>query len=217
MPQQFESQRPDAVTTVVFDLGNVLIQWNPRNLFRQIYGADEAGMEFFLSEVCNTAWNEQQDRGRPWKDAIAEAIARHPAHEANIKAYFERWAEMIPGEVEGTVDVLAQLRALGVRLLALTNWSAETFHIAEARFPFLQWFEGIVVSGREGLIKPDPAIFQLLIERYQLHPSTTTFIDDSVHNVDAANHAGLRGVHFRDARELRGQLLALGVPLPEGA
>lgn len=202
------------VDTIVFDLGNVLIRWDPRHLYRDIFGADEAAMEHFLAEVCNTEWNEQQDRGRPWATAIADAIARHPAHEANIKAYFARWSEMIPGDIAGTVDILQQLRSRNVRLLALTNWSAETFPIAEARFPFLGWFEGIVVSGREQLIKPEPAIFQRLIERYDLRPATTMFIDDSMRNVEAANRAGLLGVHFTSPEALRTQLGALGVSLP---
>ncbi|WP_257993223.1 HAD family hydrolase [Cupriavidus pauculus] len=211
------SQPPHSVDTVIFDLGNVLIQWSPRHLFRKIFGSDDVAMEHFLSEVCNTEWNEQQDRGRPWKDAIAEAVERHPAHESNIRAYFDRWSEMIPGEIEGTVKILEQLRNLDVRLLALTNWSAETFHVAEARFPFLKWFEGIVVSGRECIMKPDPAIFRLIIKRYQLRPEATAFIDDSMRNVEAANRENLRGVHFESPAELRSTLQALGIALPEEA
>jgi len=203
------------IDTIIFDLGNVLIQWDPRHLFRKIFGSDEVAMEHFLSVVCTPEWNEEQDRGRLWKDAIAEAVARHPEHESNINAYFDRWSEMIPGEVEGTVKVLAQLRSLGLRLLALTNWSAETFHIAEARFPFLNWFEGIVVSGRERIIKPDPAIFKLIIERYHLSPEKTVFIDDNVRNVDAAEREGLHGIHFQNADELVARLQELGVLLPE--
>ncbi|WP_211279321.1 HAD family hydrolase [Pandoraea oxalativorans] len=217
MNQLDPMQSPCVVDTVIFDLGNVLIQWNPRHLFTKIFGDDEAAMEHFLSEVCNAEWNEQQDRGRPWKEAIADAVARHPAHESNIRAYFDRWEEMIPGEIEGTVKILEQLRDLNVRLLALTNWSAETFHIAEARFPFLKWFEGIVVSGRERLIQPDPAIFNLIIERYHLRPEATAFIDDSVRNVEAAERAEMRGVHFRGPDELRAQLRAMGFSLPEGS
>lgn len=202
------------IDTVVFDLGNVLIQWNPRILFRKIFGSDEAAMEHFLSEVCNTEWNEQQDAGRPWKEAIAAAVARHPAHEAHIRAFHERWSEMIPGAIDETVSILAQLREKPVRLLALTNWSDETFPIALERFPFLGWFEAIVVSGREKLIKPDPAIFQLLIERYRLDPASTVFIDDSRRNVDAAVAEGLHGIHFQHAAGLRAQLNALGMALP---
>jgi 2-haloacid dehalogenase len=201
------------IHTVVFDLGNVLIRWDPRILYRKIFGADVAAMELFLSEVCNMEWNEHQDRGRPWKDAIAEAIARHPRHASHIRAYYDRWEEMIPGALEETVEILQELRELGVRLLALTNWSAETFHIAQERFPFLAWFEGIVVSGREGLVKPDPAIFELLIERYQLRPEATVFIDDSMRNVEASERVGLHGVHFEGAGALRALLREMGLPL----
>jgi 2-haloacid dehalogenase len=201
------------IDTVVFDLGNVLIQWDPRHLYRKIFGADEAAMEYFLSEVCTMAWNEQQDRGRPWAEGIAEAIARHPAYAPQIRAFYERWEEMIPGALEDTVELLQQLRALNVRLLALTNWSAQTYHFAEARFPFLSWFEGIVVSGRERLVKPEPAIYQLLIQRYQLRPETTAFIDDSLRNVAAAQSEGLQAIHFHGAGALRLQLQALGIPV----
>ncbi|GFE86539.1 hydrolase [Steroidobacter agaridevorans] len=171
-------------------------------------------MEFFLTEVCNTEWNEHQDRGRPWKDAIAEAIERHPEHEANIRAYFDRWEEMIPGAIEETVVILEHLRKLNVRLLALTNWSDETFHIAQARFPFLEWFEGIVVSGRERLMKPDPAIFKLIIERYRLSPASTAFVDDSILNVEAAAREGMIAIHFQGADDFRAKLRDLGILLP---
>lgn len=144
---------------------------------------------------------------------IALAIQQHPSHEANIRAYHARWEEMIPGAIDETVEILAQLRALGIRLLALTNWSDETFPIALRRFSFLAWFEGIVVSGRELLVKPDPAIFKLLIDRYQLDPASTVFIDDSMRNVEAAVAEGLHGIHFQNAGDLRLRLQALGLPL----
>jgi 2-haloacid dehalogenase len=190
---------------------------NEHILFRKLFGADDVAMEHFLSTVCNTEWNEQQDCGRPWKDGIAIAVQQHPSHEAHIRAYHERWEEMIPGAIEGTVEILAQLRALNVRLLALTNFSQETFPIAQRRFPFLSWFEGIVVSGHERLVKPDPAIFKLLIERYQLRPESTVFIDDSLRNVEASRAQGLHGIHFKDADSLCRQLRALGVPLSAAA
>lgn len=204
---------PPPIRTVVFDLGNVLIRWDPRILFRKMFAEDEAAMEHFLTEVCNSEWNEQQDRGRSWKDGIELAIRNHPSHEPHIRAYHERWEEMIPGAIDETVDVLAELRALDVRLLALTNWSAETFPIALRRFPFLAWFEGIVVSGHEQLIKPDPAIFRLLIDRYQLAPASTVFIDDSLRNVEASIKEGLLGIHFQGAADLRARLKAFGLPL----
>lgn len=202
-----------SIDTVVFDLGNVLIQWEPRALYRKIFGTDESGMEYFLSEVCNTAWNEQQDCGRSWEDGIAAAIALHPAHAHHIKAYHERWDEMILGPINETVRILAQLREMNFRLLALTNWSAETFPIAQRRFPFLSWFDGIVVSGVERLVKPDPAIFKLLIDRYQLRPESTDFIDDNIFNVEASIAQGIHGIHFRSAPELAVNLRALGIAL----
>jgi 2-haloacid dehalogenase len=196
---------------VVFDLGGVLINWNPRHLYRKIFGDDEAGMEAFLTNVCNMAWNERQDCGRLWTEAITEAIAQHPEHESNIRAYRERWPDMLADAIGGTVEILEELKDRGVRVLALTNWSSETFHFAEERFAFLQWFEGILVSGREGLMKPDPAIFQLLLKRYRLEPSSTVFIDDARGNVQAAINEGLRGIHFSTPDKLRHDLAALGL------
>ncbi|WP_246164813.1 HAD family hydrolase [Pigmentiphaga aceris] len=206
--------RSPAVDTVIFDLGNVLIRWNPRNLFSKMFGTDEAAMEHFLATVCHTEWNEQQDRGRSWEDATAEAIKRSPAHEPYIRAYFDRWEETLGGALEASVRTLQQLHDMDIRLLALTNWSHETFGIAEARFPFLALFEGIVVSGRERLVKPDPAIYKLIIDRYQVRPATTVFIDDSLPNVHAAALEGIHAIHFQGAEGMRAQLRALGIPLP---
>ncbi|WP_449433142.1 HAD family hydrolase [Pseudomonas putida] len=201
------------IEAVVFDLGGVLVDWNPRHLYRKIFVNDEAAMEAFLKDVCNTAWNERQDRGRAWVDAISEAIANHPAHEPHIRAYRDRWDEMLSGALDDTVEILEELHTAGVRLIALTNWSAETFHIAEQRFEFLNRFEGVVVSGKEGLMKPEPEIFQLLIRRYGLSPSRTVFIDDVQKNVDAAAALGLRGIRFTDAPQLREALIALGLSM----
>jgi 2-haloacid dehalogenase len=200
------------IEAVVFDLGGVLVDWNPRHLFRKIFVDDEAAMEAFLANVCNTAWNESQDRGRSWAAAIEEAVAEHPAHEAHIRAYRERWEEMLAGALDGTVQVLDELHAAGVRLIALTNWSAETFHYAEQRFAFLKKFEGVLVSGRENLMKPEAEIFQLLLRRYGLEPSRTLFIDDVQKNVDAAKQQGMQALRFVDAQQLRQALVRLGLP-----
>lgn len=196
------------VDTVIFDLGNVLIGWDPRRLYRQLI-PDEAQMEWFLREVCSSEWNEQQDAGRPWAEATALLRARFPEHAALIDAYHLRWEETLVGAMEDSVALLAELRARGVRLLALTNWSQETFPIARRLFPFLQWFEGIVVSGEERLIKPDPRIYQRLLERYQVEPSTALYIDDSARNVAAAEALGMQGWWFRDAEGLRQRLIEL--------
>lgn len=201
------------VNTVVFDLGGVLVDWNPRHLFRKLLDGDEAAMETFLKEICNSAWNEKQDRGRPWSEAIDEAIAQYPLHAHHIRAYRERWDEMLGGALEETVEVLNELHHSGVRILALTNWSAETFHIAEQRFGFLEKFEGILVSGRERMMKPEPEIFQLLISRYDLTPSRTLFIDDVQANVDAAVEQGLLALQFTSALQLRNELREIGLPI----
>lgn len=200
------------IDVAVFDLGGVLVDWNPRHLFRRLFD-DRAAMERFLSEICSPAWNERQDAGRPWREAVADLIARHPEHAAMISAYHQRWPEMLRGEIPGSVEVLKELKAQGLRLYALTNWSHETFPVARRRFAFLDWFDGIVVSGEEGLIKPDPTIFHRLLTRYDITPSRALYIDDSPRNVAAAAELGLHAVQFVDAHRLRQDLLALGLPI----
>jgi 2-haloacid dehalogenase len=206
-----ETLKTPAIDTVVFDLGNVLIDWNPRYLFRKLYGEDVAKMEHFLKEVCSSEWNECQDAGRPWQEGVAEAIARHPDHAEMIRAYHERWEEMLGEPILESVALLEELRRSGFRVLALTNWSHETFPVALERFHFLHWFEGIVVSGQEKLIKPDPAIFRLLISRYRIEPSRAVFIDDNVRNVAGAEQVGMRALHFTSAEKLRRDLRELGL------
>jgi len=194
------------VEAVVFDLGGVLIDWNPRYLYRSLFD-DEAEMEAFLRDICSPAWNLEQDRGRPFAEAIKLLCAEFPGYASHIAAYFERWHEMLRGPIEGTVEILRELRETGrVRLFALTNWSAETFHHAEKRFPFLGWFEGIVVSGREGLVKPDPAFYRLLTDRYALEPGHCLFIDDVERNVEGALAAGMQAVRFESPAALRREL-----------
>lgn len=207
------------IDTIVFDLGGVLIDWNPRHLYRQLFGTDVAGMERFLAEVCTQAWNEKQDAGRSWEEAIAEATASHPKDTALIKAYHERWEDMLAGPIVDSVAVLDELRGSGIRLYALTNWSQHTFPVALARYPFLHWFEDIVVSGREGLIKPDPAIFKLLLSRFGLEASRSVFIDDAPKNIEAAAQLGYHAIQFCNARQLRRDLAVLGlIPLqPAGS
>jgi 2-haloacid dehalogenase len=198
------------IDTVVFDLGGVLIDWNPRYLYRQLFD-DEAAMEHFLAHVCNGAWNERQDAGRPWHEAVAELSAAHPQHTPLIEAYWHRWEETLGEAIQDTVALLATLKRRGLRLYALTNWSAETFPVALRRFEFLSWFEGIVVSGREGLIKPDPAIFELLFARYGIEPAHALYIDDARRNAEAAERLGMHACWFREPAALRERLLALGL------
>jgi 2-haloacid dehalogenase len=197
-------------TSIIFDLGGVLIDWDPRHLYRSLF-ADEAAMEAFLAEVATPAWNERQDGGRPWAEAIAELVERHPDQRELIEAFHDRWPEMLAGPIEGTVDLLSQLRKTSLRLYALSNWSAETFPVAQRQFPFLDWFDGIVISGDVGSLKPDARIFEHLAARYAIDPGTAVFIDDSPANVEAARRLGFVALRFVDAEVLRRDLERLGV------
>jgi 2-haloacid dehalogenase len=196
---------------VIFDFGGVLVDWNPRYLYRKLFGDDEAGMERFLAEVCTSEWNLRQDAGRPWAEAIAELSARHPAQAGLIRAFHERWTEMLRGPIEGSVTILGELKQAGRPLYGLTNWSHETFPVARVRYPFFAWFDGIVVSGAEGMVKPDPRLYARLFERYRIDPARAVFIDDNQHNVEAAVALGLHGIHFQSPAQLRSELAALGV------
>ena len=197
-------------TTVVFDLGGVLIDWDPRYLYRQLFD-DPDEMESFLAEVTTAEWNAHQDAGRPWAEAIELLVAEHPERRELIEAFHARWPEMLAGEIPETVHVLGELRAAGVRLVALSNWSAEMFPIARERFDFLAWFEGIVISGDVGVNKPDRRIFELLMDRFGIEPAAALFIDDSAANVDAAAALGFHAIHFSDPTTLRVELARLGL------
>ena len=197
-------------TTVVFDLGGVLIDWDPRYLYRQLFD-DPDEMESFLAEVTTAEWNAHQDAGRPWAEAIERLVDEHPERRELIEAFHARWPEMLAGEIPGTVHVLAELRAAGVRLVALSNWSAEMFPIARERFDFLAWFEGIVISGDVGVNKPDRRIFELLIDRFGIEPAAALFIDDSSANVEAATALGFHAIQFTDPTALRVELVRLGL------
>jgi 2-haloacid dehalogenase len=203
-----------APTTVVFDLGGVLIDWDPRYLYRKLFD-DPDEMESFLAEVTTAEWNAHQDAGRSWTEAIELLVAEHPERRELIEAFHRRWPEMLAGEIRGTVDVLAELRAAGLRLVALSNWSAELFPVARERFDFLAWFEGILISGEVGVNKPDRQIFEHLVERFGIEPATALFIDDSSANVATAAALGFRAIHFTDALALRLELVRLGL-LPRG-
>jgi 2-haloacid dehalogenase len=196
---------------VVFDLGGVLIDWNPRYLYRKLFAGDDMAMETFLDTVCTVAWNERQDAGRTFADAVAELLPRHANKVQLIEAFGMRFGEMIHGAIEGTVRIVADLKNAGVPLYALTNWSAETFPPQRKRFEFLSWFDGIVVSGDEGVIKPDPRIFRILLDRYRIAPDTAVFIDDNPGNAAAAASLGIHGIHFRTPELLRRDLETLGL------
>ena len=199
-----------AFGAVVFDLGGVLIDWNPRHLYRELF-EDAGEMEDFLATVCNSAWNRRQDAGRPVAEANAELKARHPDKAALIEAYYGRWPEMLKGAIDGTVAILAELKDQGTPLYALTNWSAETFPHARSRFGFLDWFRAIVVSGDVGLIKPDADIYELLLASHRLTAAHTVFIDDDPENVEAARALGFHGIRFTEPESLRAALAELGL------
>jgi 2-haloacid dehalogenase len=196
---------------VIFDLGGVLINWDPRHLYRKLFAGDERAMEAFLSGVCTVEWNERQDAGRTFAVAVAELLPRHADKVDLIEAFGRRFDEMITGAIAGTVEILADLKHAGVPRYALTNWSAETFPPQRDRFPFLSWFDGIVVSGQEGVIKPDPRIFSILLDRYRIAPGEAVFIDDNPKNAAAAEALGIHGIHFRSPELLRRELEKLGL------
>jgi 2-haloacid dehalogenase len=205
---------PAARTVAIFDLGGVLIEWNPRHLYRKLFAGDEAAMEHFLANVCTPEWNERQDAGRTFAEATRALLPQHAAQLELIEAWCRRFGEMIPGAIDGAVDVLASLKARGVPLYALSNWSAETFPPQRQRFGFLSWFDDIVVSGIERVIKPDPRIFRILLERNGIEPQTAVYIDDVARNAAAAASLGIHGIHFRSPDQLR-QELALAGLLPQ--
>ena len=196
---------------ILFDLGNVLIDWNPRHLYRKLFDGDDAAMEHFLDTVCTGEWNRQMDAGKPFAEAVAELQHEHPDRADLIAAFHLRWSETLGDSIEGSVEILAALRQREHRLYALTNWSAETFPIARERFPFLAWFEDIVVSGDVRMTKPDPDIFELTLERFGLTASTTVFIDDSGPNVATARSLGMHAIHFENPTQLHTALNEFGV------
>jgi 2-haloacid dehalogenase len=198
---------------IVFDLGGVLLDWNPRYMYRSLFKGDEAAMERFLDEVCTPVWNSRQDAGRPLAEATAELLALHPQHGELIEAYYGRWEEMLAGAIEGTVAILEELHGRGHYLCALSNWSAETFPIAYKRYEFLQRFQTIVLSGEEKLIKPDPAIFQVLLKRIGRRPEDCLFIDDVPTNTRAARGLGFGAIDFISPEDLRLQLRKQGFEL----
>ncbi len=204
------SQTRASAEVAIFDLGGVLIDWNPRYLFRKLFN-DEVEMERFLATVCTQEWNERQDGGRPIAEAVAELTTRYPDQSALIEAYYARWPEMMAGALEETVEILAELRAQDVPLYSLTNFSAETFPHARARFNFLDWFRGIIVSGEVGLKKPDERIYRLLLRRYGIDPAEAVFIDDVPANIVGGEAAGITGLHFTSASKLRRELAAIGM------
>lgn len=197
--------------TIIFDLGGVLIDWNPEYVYRQIFDKEE-DMQFFFENICTAEWNLQQDAGRPLQEATQLLIAQHPEFATEIEAYYGRWEEMLGGPLVESIAILEHLKqANSHRLYALTNWSQETFPVAMERFGFLRWFEGIVVSGQEKTMKPKPKIYEILLHRYAVQAEKAVFIDDNLNNVKGAQAVGLQAIHFESPSQLREALRQMGV------
>jgi 2-haloacid dehalogenase len=199
------------INTIIFDLGGVLIDWNPRYVYRNIFKTEDE-MEWFLQHVTTTEWNENQDAGYPLHQATDELVAKHPEWSEEIMAYYGRWIEMLGEALHETVEIFHELKQTGnYKLYALTNWSAELFPHARERFEFLKWFDGIVVSGEEKMRKPSAEFYKLLFDRYHLDTANTIFIDDSLRNIKGAEAVGIRGIHFHNANQLKEELQRLGI------
>jgi 2-haloacid dehalogenase len=195
------------IKNIVFDFGGVLVDWNPRYLFKDHF-QDTNEMEAFLKNICTEEWNIEQDRGRSLSEATIELQKKFPEYSASISLYYDKWEEMLKGEISGTVSILHKLKNK-YKLYGLTNWSSETIDIAYRRFSFFKEFDGIVVSGLENLIKPDKRIYQLLLKRYYIKAEECIFIDDNVNNVKAAEELGFYTIHFKNATQLEANLSTL--------
>ena len=196
----------NTIDTIIFDLGAVLIDWNPRHLYRKVFQNEEK-MEWFLTNICTSEWNEEQDAGRSFEEATQLLISKHPEFEHEILCFWKRWEEMLSGPISGTVEIFNELRESGkYKILALTNWSAETFPVAQSKYNFLNQFDGIVVSGAEKTRKPFHEFYQILLTRYQVTASKALFIDDNIRNIEAALTLGIPSIHFQTPELLRAAL-----------
>ena len=199
------------IDTLVFDLGGVLIDWNPEYLYNKLI-PDEEERRWFLSTICTLDWNEQQDAGRSLQEGTEHLVKQFPGHEKAIRAYYGRWKEMLGGPIHETVEIFRELKAQGrLKLYALTNWSAETFPVALELYDFLHWFDGRIVSGEEKIRKPFPEIYKLLMERFAIDPRHAIYVDDNIRNVLPARDLGFVGIHFRTPALFKEELKKLGV------
>jgi 2-haloacid dehalogenase len=198
------------IKTIIFDLGGVLIDWDPRNLYRRLF-SDQEEMEYFLKYICTPEWNAQMDQGKPFQEAMDELSAAHPEYSVQIQAYLPRWEEMLSGPIGDSVKILGELKNLDCHLTALSNWSKETFPRVADRFEFLDWFDPLVISGELGLVKPDPDIFFHLLELINKKPGDCLFVDDSRQNIRLAEELGFYCIHFQSPGQLRSDLEKLGI------
>lgn len=197
------------IKNIIFDFGGVLVDWNPRYLYRNIFNNDEK-MEFFLKNICTDEWNILQDKGRSLEDGTNVLLEKFPEYNDMIKLYYDKWEVMLKSDIKDNVEVLYNLKGK-YKLLGLTNWSAETFPIALARYPFFKEFEGIVVSGEEKMIKPNKDIFNVLLERYNINAEESLFIDDNIANIKTANEMGFKTIHVNKGINLNDTIISLGL------
>jgi 2-haloacid dehalogenase len=198
-------------STLVFDLGGVLIDWNPDYLYKNIFPNEEE-RRWFLSTICTPDWNEEQDGGRSLQEGTELLVRKFPEHEVSIRAYYDRWKEMLGGPIHETVEIFRELKFhTDLKLYALTNWSAETFPVALELYDFLHWFDGRLVSGEEKVRKPLPEIYQLLVQRFDIQPEKAIYVDDNLRNVLPARELGFHGIHFKTPQQFRSELVGLGV------
>lgn len=202
------------ITTIIFDLGGVLIDWSPEYVYLKEFRGDRKKMDWFLEHICAWDWNVNQDAGYPLEKATQERIALFPEYKELIEMYYGRWEEMLGYTHDGTLAILKKLvDNPDYRVLALTNWSGETWPKAIAKFPWLQWFEGILVSGDEGMRKPFPEIYELMLSRYSITANEAVFIDDSKANIVGCEAVGIKGIHFTNAPTLEVKLRTLGITI----
>jgi len=200
-----------SIDTIIFDLGGVLIDWNPMYVFGNYFDSQEK-RDYFFQRICTSEWNEEQDAGRSIVEATQELVEKFPDWEQPIRDYYGRWTEMLKAPIPETVEIFRQLKESGrYRLYALTNWQAGLFDIALVRYNFLHWFDGRVVSGEEKTRKPFPEFYQRLLDRYDVSPSAALFIDDSLRNVKGAEDVGIKGIHFRSPQQLKESLSQLQI------
>jgi len=202
------------INTIIFDLGGVLIDWDPKYVYRSVFNGDEEKVTWFLNNICTSEWNVEHDAGRPLKVGTELLVKQHPEYESWIRMYYDRWPDMLGGPIPDTVAILQQLKQSNAyTLYALTNWSSETFPVALERFDFLGHFKGIVVSGAENTRKPFQKIYDITLERYNITPEKAVFIDDNFDNVQAAKELGIHGIHFKSATQLLNELRAMNIAI----
>jgi 2-haloacid dehalogenase len=202
------------IDTIIFDLGGVLIDWNPEYVYLDVFNGNRQKMKWFFDNICTNDWNENQDAGYPIQTATEERIALFPEHEELIRMFYGRWEEMLGDAIEGTVTILKSLiKNPNYKVVALTNWSHETFPIALERFEFLHWFERIIVSGDEKTRKPFKEIYELTLSRFNITPENSIFIDDNLRNIQAAEALGINGIHFESPNALLDKLNTFSIKI----